>query len=46
MASTESRQQADELYRDDRIARRDALRGGLTERECEAIEGERTAGDR
>jgi len=41
MASSESRQQAADLYRDDRIGRRDALRGGLSEHECEAIERSR-----
>ncbi|MHB1599420.1 MAG: hypothetical protein ACYCXY_11175 [Acidimicrobiales bacterium] len=41
MASTESRRQAADLDRDDRIGRRDALRGGLGEAECEAIERSR-----
>jgi len=41
MASTESRQQAADLYRDDRIGRRDALRGGLSGHECDEVERER-----
>lgn len=37
MEGSERRQQAADLYRDDRIGRRDALRGGLSEYECEAV---------
>ncbi len=43
MASHESRRQAAELYRDDRISRNDALRGGLTESECDKIDGRTTS---
>ena len=38
MASYESRRQAAELYRDDRICRNDAIRGGLSEAECDEID--------
>ncbi|MHB1772070.1 MAG: hypothetical protein ACYCST_10055 [Acidimicrobiales bacterium] len=38
MASYESRRQAADLYRDDRISRNDALRGGLSETECDKID--------
>ncbi|MHB1772046.1 MAG: hypothetical protein ACYCST_09935 [Acidimicrobiales bacterium] len=38
MASHESRRQAVELYRDDRICRNDAIRGGLSEAECDEID--------
>ena len=38
MASYESRRQAADLYRDDRICRDDAIRGGLSEAECDEID--------
>ena len=38
MASYESRRQAAELYSEDRICRNDAIRGGLSEAECDEID--------
>ena len=45
MASYESRRQAAELYRDDRICRNDAIRGGLSEAECDEIDHPTTPRD-
>ena len=45
MASYESRRQATELYRYDRICRNDAIRGGLSEAECDEIDHPTTPRD-